>query len=62
MIRRKRGAWRWVWGDRGIAIVEQHDDGLWHVVLDGKDVGAVASPELAEALVERIRANERADR
>jgi len=43
-----------------VASAEQHEDG-WHVYAGGLQLGVVASPEAAEALIARIHAAERGD-
>jgi len=54
---KRRGAWQYVYdGTRLLAVIEQHsDDGHWHVIVAGRDVGACGTREAALRLVDAIK-------
>jgi hypothetical protein len=60
--RRVRRDWFWRFRRDGPpAIVEEHGDG-WHVIVAGREVGVVASREIAEQLIDKIDEGTTADR
>jgi hypothetical protein len=50
-----RGRWQYIYdGRRLLGVVEEHEDGKWHVIIDHIDVGACATRESALKLVDEI--------
>ncbi len=52
---KQRRDWRGIFdrSNKLVGIVEQFNDG-WHVIIGGRDVGVVASPDMAAKLIETI--------
>ena len=61
MIKRKQRSWRGIFdrSNKLVGIVEQSNDG-WHVIIGGRDVGVVTSPDAAATLIDEINKSARA--
>jgi hypothetical protein len=59
-LKRRDGASSYIYDGRElIAVIEQHPDDLWHVIIAGRDVGACQTREVTLRLVTTISKHNR---